>query len=941
LTTNDLKLGWKHVRGKHNITKATIELWDNNTRSWKVFNPVGKTLKAGKTYRVRLTFYKKAETGEVAILTYPYFGGYALKELTWWNTSWAYRIDNAIADGPRPYVLSLNISNAAGTNNATHVFFNGSANADFSDIRFTLDNTTLLSYWIEDNSTDPARVWVNVTGNGTVNLYYGSPNATSLSNGSETFDFFDDFSGDLSKWATGGTNPSFAIVGGVLKQSDTSDVRKEIYTTDYTSFTDAVLEAKLKFDTADSTAPWEFNVRRSAIDDTYRAQYRDDTNNVYWIDVGDTGNLNSKVFSESTGVWRDYRVVVYNSSGTAYLELWIDGTKELTASDGSPRGAGSVGLSMYGSVTYLDDVRVRRFVLPEPTWTAWTLASLNVSTDSWGNNYTNDDSLNISLLSPAAVRFNVTAGGYHTVDVYEWYVDGAAQGVNFDNFTYYFNVTGTHSVKVVATNITEGDSASLTWQVTLGFNLLYPANGSMIYTPYPPLTTDVNFSWAAVDYPYYNLRVARDNNFNLLVTDMFTSNTYASVGLDDGTYWWQVRSYNPDTGTYESSSEVFTFSVTHNLTEDGTTAIQGVVYENANDPTPLGGALVSIWNDTWTDSMITGSNGYYLFTGLDNSSVYSIQAKKSGYVDSNVELVVPSLGNWTTRDIYMERCISEWSCGFNQQYVEFVLLDVYGKPLPYVTVTVYKDGNPVAEYTGVTDTGGRTTFLLTKYQKYRITFINATQGVSEEITLYPKEDSYTIFAGALAEHSIAYWYTTTQNNTNNTGVITLHYSDWATPVKTSYVKFDVYVAKNNTLAFSQNLTTLTGSDTISTPSLDASQTYRVMLTVGHSDLGVFSVFAMVGFVVPAKKRVPLGDLGDWELMAFSLFILFALGLIFGAVSSGAGGVIVVFTAGILYYWGWMPLISKETAAVIFPFLILMAIVNLLINRPSKFAGGSA
>src|SRR5659263_128279 len=109
----------------------------------------------------------------------------------WWNSAWQYRIDNPLPNGVRPYQLSLTLSNSAGTNTATHIFLNGHAKSDFSDIRFTLNNAIELPYWIESAAT--GKVWVRVPDNGTVNIYYGNPSASDLSDGKSTFEFFDDF----------------------------------------------------------------------------------------------------------------------------------------------------------------------------------------------------------------------------------------------------------------------------------------------------------------------------------------------------------------------------------------------------------------------------------------------------------------------------------------------------------------------------------------------------------------------------------------------------------------------------------------------------------------------------------------------------------------------------------------------------------------------------
>lgn len=83
-----------------------------------------------------------------------------------------------------------------------------SANFDFSkpqpagqDLRFTdADGATLLDYWVEgyDAAAQVANVWVKVpaiaaSSNKTIYLYYGNPQAPSVSNGAATFEFFDDF----------------------------------------------------------------------------------------------------------------------------------------------------------------------------------------------------------------------------------------------------------------------------------------------------------------------------------------------------------------------------------------------------------------------------------------------------------------------------------------------------------------------------------------------------------------------------------------------------------------------------------------------------------------------------------------------------------------------------------------------------------------------------
>lgn len=79
----------------------------------------------------------------------------------------------------------------------------------FDDLRFVDINAGIeLPYWIESKTdSDSAVVWVKTGMNNTVYLYYGNATATSSSNGSAVFDFFDDFTGtslNASRWnATG------------------------------------------------------------------------------------------------------------------------------------------------------------------------------------------------------------------------------------------------------------------------------------------------------------------------------------------------------------------------------------------------------------------------------------------------------------------------------------------------------------------------------------------------------------------------------------------------------------------------------------------------------------------------------------------------------------------------------------------------------------------
>ena len=107
------------------------------------------------------------------------------------------------------------------------------ANLDGSDLRFTnYANSTAYRYWIETWSTSgESKIWVKVPsipvwdGTGEVPsanrmyMWYNNSAASSESNGTNTFDFFDDFEGtslDTTKW-TSNYPDQFSVSGGKVR----------------------------------------------------------------------------------------------------------------------------------------------------------------------------------------------------------------------------------------------------------------------------------------------------------------------------------------------------------------------------------------------------------------------------------------------------------------------------------------------------------------------------------------------------------------------------------------------------------------------------------------------------------------------------------------------------------------------------------------------------
>jgi len=116
---------------------------------------------------------------------------------------WLYRKPITI-NNPGPVLTDFQILVTLDTRSLIEA---GEMRSNCEDIRFAdLNGLTQLSYWLEAGcNTVSTKIWIKVpkipSGEKIIYVYYGNPIAPSLSNGDETFLFFDDFStGNLNKW---------------------------------------------------------------------------------------------------------------------------------------------------------------------------------------------------------------------------------------------------------------------------------------------------------------------------------------------------------------------------------------------------------------------------------------------------------------------------------------------------------------------------------------------------------------------------------------------------------------------------------------------------------------------------------------------------------------------------------------------------------------------
>ena len=572
---------------------------------------------------------------------------------TWADSSYMYRaVMPEITDTYRPLQIPITISNSIGTNNATHIFCNGHCQSDFDDIRFYLDNTTLLPHYFESNVSNV--VWVNVTDTGSLSMYYGNVLATSVSNGNTTFPLFDHFVGaalDTTKWRAVGTitntfsNSNITILAGSggggatgyissLKQFNAShSIRLKHH--DYKLSESYVVMAEYGFLTSYGT--------NNSIITTL-------TINQFYIKNCNLGSCTSSSGYAGDTSWH---IIDFNRSSNIVRQT-IDGATTLTNTLNIPTADLNVTAGRYwsdanyrGSKQDIDYIFAYRYGIPS----TWGVQEGFLITGNW-NNFTNNDDVEFDLTATTHIFFNVTNST--SVNAFAWYLNDVNQSINANGTGLTISAAGVNNITIFAFNCT--NVSKLTWFVTLPFTLLTPANGTTLYKPYPPLTTEVNFSWNSVGYPYYEILIAETSDFSVIVSDTYNTSTNTNISLKAGNYWWKVRSYNAVTGTWGAYSSPFNFTLTNNISQSGNTGIYGVVYEIINgQQIPISGATVYISNSTstWSSFQVVGSNGYYLFDNLASNTTYYLSAKATGYDNSVTEYVTTGNKTWTQKDIKM------------------------------------------------------------------------------------------------------------------------------------------------------------------------------------------------------------------------------------------------------------------------------------------------
>jgi len=321
------------------------------------------------------------------------------------------------------------------------------------------------------------------------------------------------------------------------------------------------------------------------------------------------------------------------------------------------------------------------------------------------------------------VQYNETfSSNVSNNDIFQLYTGGPPGNVNSRNFRMLFNY----------------DYVNFTPELT------YPTNGSTVNFNYPPQYGDINFTWSNISGSSYNLIIGKDINFNLIAANVTTSNNYYTQSLEQGVYYWKVKTLNAGyaDGNY---SNIFSFTHFPVTAASVNNSSQGIVYQLIdNQISTISGVKVELYNSMYYTYQITGSNGYYLFTGL-SAGTYNLKASKTDDFDDSPTIPVTIVLNTsTTTNILMQKCTSVFNCFYNKQWVTFAVQDIYFNRYSDVSVSVYKGNEATLDNYQVTDTAGKVNFLMIKNQYYRIVLLNTSQGISQTSYITAADNFYVL-----------------------------------------------------------------------------------------------------------------------------------------------------------------------------------------------------
>lgn len=493
---------------------------------------------------------------------------------------------------------------------------------------------------------------------------------------------------------------------------------------------------------------------------------------------------------------------------------------------------------------------------------------------------------------------------------------------------------------------TGGATGIYTIYVTIPYGLsptqIDPAPGENVDFNYPPLMGYLTFEWSSTGTTT-KLQVAQDTAFNNIVYETETTGTTATAQLPEGTYFWRVASYNRFYSTYGSWSS--TRTVHQNAVYSGSagTGVAGTVYESLGlgDFLYIDGAVVTLYNDTFTTQQTTGSSGYYEILNL-TSGTYFLYAQAKDYDQSTVAAINVTAGNISIQNLVMLPTTDYYQPHFVQFVVKtsgMLNTGAFSTIIEGANVTAYRGDSESVYDAQTTGSDGSVGFAMDENTRYRLEteYHGETQidYISPVDTLYyiiwdPQENSLTPESQFYDVVNIS--VSKTDNGT--CGNIYLIYEDPAVATNYVYAEIGQY---NNTGNFVQleNSTVRYGNTTFYfCVSPYQGQDFALLLHANHDDFGNITKAYTVSF---PSSSLPFEGKGTAYLCIFLLFIVAAM---FGKADAHIGAMFLCGLASVFWYADVFASFGSTTNSYIFAGILLAVCYTVLMifNRKRDEGG---
>ena len=436
---------------------------------------------------------------------------------------------------------------------------------------------------------------------------------------------------------------------------------------------------------------------------------------------------------------------------------------------------------------------------------------------------------------------------------------------------------------------------------------VYSANGLILSQISPADGTsqgttngNITFTWNNVNSTNYNIQVSKESNFASLSRDRETTGTAISLALEDNTtYYWRVRAYSDSSGAWGSFTSAYVLNTTNVVY--GNTGVYGIVYETVAD-NAIAGAVVTLVNDTWSQTLVTNADGFYSFSVpySPDSTMYYLTCSATQYQTTPYQLPV----NFTTE--YMEYNIAMTASPeyFAPHNVRFIVTDSFMRERYSASVTAYDSNTNTITASGITGSDGSVTFALKETTPYRM--VTEYNNVSYTDYVTPVDSVYYIILGSKDYLPQNQFYnnitiSVTKDEINSTSAyINASYADLDS--STTSVMFRLgQTEKNGTFTELQNSSLISTSDNATynfTVTDYLGQDYVVLIDVVHQDFGnVTKAFA----VTFGSNTSPFAM--SKELSYLGIFILFIVATQFGRLEHASGSILLCAMAWFMIFIG--------------------------------------